>query len=483
MRTLRRRASLVLALLTASIAPVSASELLVMPYSCIIASGRPLLAPGPEQSHQIIGRREQRTFTACSPVNRDMCRTWTVHRFDLDCDGARVPWTAVVAAANHDRRTQRVWLDEGRLIVRMPPSWSFEEDDPCARRSRNFDAFGRMRRYCDDRRAMAPPVVAMPAGFAPMLGIDGYFVTAAPPSVSAAPPLPTAPPNASAPEPAPPPRVARSETPAQPLPEPAAPRTQEAAPKPTPPVPAPKVSAAPAPPPPKPAVRPAPPAEGDAIVPRVINRNDAVASVPAPQPAEKAPPQGAPETTGTITKSEPPRAAAEPEAAPETSSSPLALLMFSAISPATGVFAAFMVLTTALLVLFFMARRREHLQAAGRPQDVAAAPLYKPGSKPVPQASGAVTIRQPTPPSQPLRYTPPAMGSHIPRTRNEAMEILGMGVTPDANLAAMKKIVDGLRQSWHPDLARDDADRALRELRIKQINAAWDIIAGKRGEI
>ncbi len=483
MRTLRQRASFILALLTAGIAPASASELLVMPYSCIISGGRPLLAPGPEQSHQIIGRREQRTFTACSPVNRDMCRTWTVHRFDLDCDGARVPWTAVIAAANHDRRTQRVWFDEGRLIVRMPPSWSFEEDDPCARRSRNFDAFGRMRRYCDDRRAMAPPVVAMPAGFAPMLGIEGYFVTAAPPSVSAAPPLPTAPPSASAPEPAPPPKVARSETPAPPPPEPAAPRTQEAAPKPAPPAPAPKVSAAPAPPAPKPAVRPSPPAEGDAIVPRVINRNDAVATVPAPQPVEQAPPQRAPETTGTITKSEPPRAAAEPEAAPETSSSPLALLMFSAISPATGVFAAFMVLTTALLVLFFMARRREHLQAAGRPQDVAAAPLYRPRPQPAPQASGAVTVRQPSPPPQPLRYAPPAMGSHIPRTRNEAMEILGMGVTPDANLAAMKKIVDGLRQSWHPDLARDEADRALRELRTKQINAAWDIIAGKRGEI
>ncbi len=47
----------------------------------------------------------------------------------------------------------------------------------------------------------------------------------------------------------------------------------------------------------------------------------------------------------------------------------------------------------------------------------------------------------------------------------------------------MKKIVDGLRQSWHPDLARTEADRRLREVRMKQINAAWEILQGKRGDV
>ena len=55
-----------------------------------------------------------------------------------------------------------------------------------------------------------------------------------------------------------------------------------------------------------------------------------------------------------------------------------------------------------------------------------------------------------------------------------------MGVTPDANIAAIKKIVDGLRASWHPDHASGQDDRQMRELRMKQINAAWEIIAGKR---
>ena len=67
----------------------------------------------------------------------------------------------------------------------------------------------------------------------------------------------------------------------------------------------------------------------------------------------------------------------------------------------------------------------------------------------------------------------------MPRTRAEALEVLGMGIAPDVNETAIKKIIDGLRLSWHPDHARDPADRAMREQRIKQINAAWDIISGK----
>ena len=89
-------------------------------------------------------------------------------------------------------------------------------DDPCARQP-GFDdrfGFGRMRRYCADRRAMAPPpIVEMPAGFAPLLGIDGIFVKSSGPSTGPTPPLP--PPVASAP-PAPPPKVARSEPPQPP---------------------------------------------------------------------------------------------------------------------------------------------------------------------------------------------------------------------------------------------------------------------------
>jgi hypothetical protein len=75
---------------------------------------------------------------------------------------------------------------------------------------------------------------------------------------------------------------------------------------------------------------------------------------------------------------------------------------------------------------------------------------------------------------------PPALiGDAIPRTREEALRVLGIGVTPDVNEAAIKKIIDGLRISWHPDHASDAEDRKVRELRVRQINVAWDILANR----
>jgi hypothetical protein len=65
-----------------------------------------------------------------------------------------------------------------------------------------------------------------------------------------------------------------------------------------------------------------------------------------------------------------------------------------------------------------------------------------------------------------------------PASVGEAFEMLG--INPDASTTVVKKIVDGLRQSWHPDHAKDDADRQLREDRMKQINIAWDVISGRR---
>lgn len=64
-----------------------------------------------------------------------------------------------------------------------------------------------------------------------------------------------------------------------------------------------------------------------------------------------------------------------------------------------------------------------------------------------------------------------------PSTVFEAYRVLGLN--PDAPDAAVKKIVDALRMSWHPDHARDEADRRYREQRIKQVNAAWDLLKVK----
>ena len=71
-------------------------------------------------------------------------------------------------------------------------------------------------------------------------------------------------------------------------------------------------------------------------------------------------------------------------------------------------------------------------------------------------------------------------GREPPRDRHEAYELLG--VNADVSPKTLKKLVDALRACWHPDLAKDDADRVVREERMKRINIAWDILAEKRQE-
>ncbi|MEM1307384.1 MAG: hypothetical protein AAGG99_07660, partial [Pseudomonadota bacterium] len=68
----------------------------------------------------------------------------------------------------------------------------------------------------------------------------------------------------------------------------------------------------------------------------------------------------------------------------------------------------------------------------------------------------------------------------MPKDLGEAFEALGANATTSERI--LKKLVDALRATWHPDLAVDEDDRVAREERIKQINAAWDLIAGKRAE-
>ena len=66
----------------------------------------------------------------------------------------------------------------------------------------------------------------------------------------------------------------------------------------------------------------------------------------------------------------------------------------------------------------------------------------------------------------------------LPRTTSEAYDVLR--VNADVSEDVLKKIVDALRMSWHPDHARDEQDRKAREERMRQINVAWDIITSKR---
>jgi hypothetical protein len=253
-------------------AAARAGELLVMRFTCSVVGGQPVLTPGPQTGHRILGKRDQRKHQVCSPVNPEMCRQWIVHRFDLDCDGQRVSWVAVVAASNEG--TRRAWLLDGRLLLRMGPRWSLAPDDPCAQEQGSPGADerpiygGRLQRECAQRLALAPPpVVEMPFGYAPMLGIDAIFVTAKAP-----------PPGAKTQ----PPMVAGAPPPAEVLREPKAGEPKAKEPPPTPPVPqpAPKVASAPkaAPTPPSAAIE----KKAEAPPPKI-------AAPPSP-PKEAAPP-------------------------------------------------------------------------------------------------------------------------------------------------------------------------------------------------
>jgi hypothetical protein len=313
----------------------------------------------------------------------------------------------------------------------------------------------------------------MPAGFAPMLGIGGVFTPAAVTGGSAPTVMKTAP------------AVAARETTAVSGLEASGPVAEEKgaarSPVAAPPAPVPSSAANTAPSPP--------------VVPRIINRPDAGATQ-APTAVETVMPksslsrsQSPPQRSAAAeahTLAKPAETNPQDRAAEET---PNARLLFGAVKTSTATLAGILGLVALLLVTFAFVRMREG-RMRERTQLATVGPHFASASLATqwPLAEGAIWQRDrqrqvmtaPTVSSQ--GATSPVWADTIPRTRAEALQVLGMGISADGNVQAIKKIVDGLRLSWHPDRARDADDRQVRELRLKQINAAWEIIAGKRAE-
>jgi hypothetical protein len=485
----RIKAAALVAATTLLCTTVAAGELLVLPYACRVVGGEPVLTPSPDQGYRVIGRREERDFTECSPANPDMCRRWKLYRFDVDCGGQRVPWVSLSAAAD-THGGGRSWVEGGRMHLEMPPSWSLRPDDPCAREARYGWRAGGVGRYCAERRGMERADVEMPAGFAPMLELDAIFVAdkepAPAPQTIAAPvvaerPAPK-PIHAEAPAPA-----REAEEPAKP---PAAPPVAKSAPVPVPSEPA------------KPESTPSTPgaatetATGTPLAPTIINQPGSPSAKAAPEQVAVAPP----ETTAALadTKDSPAAIAErdtreEPHADPappaeDSKSKPIAVTLVDdltkSVSPALlGVGGVTML---GLLVLLFAYRRNQTEVGFTLARDIAAVSLDgRAGGQELVRAGRWLATNAPeggTPQSPtPQRGGPPAnWGDAIPQTREDALQVLGMGVAPEVSEAAVKKIVDGLRLSWHPDYATSPEDRELRELRMKQINAAWEIFTGRR---
>jgi len=471
-----------------------ADELLVMPYSCSVSGGEPVLIPSADKGYRIIGGREQREFTACSPADPTKCRNWTVHRFDVDCSGARVPWTSVVAAADGHRRA---WFEGGRLLVRMPWTWALPQGDPCARLSeldRRRPRLRRLVRRCGFRKARAPDsIVEMPQGFAPKFGIDAIFVAGAPPR---APSVSVADPAAAVPRVAP--EEVRIEMP--PLPPRLSLSQRRAATKDTPTDALPANAQAKAPAESRPAdVKAASVSAGSPASPTIINRRDSDAGdTPVRARTDLDPDETASLAAADVAtaKSDDGETLAMVQSAPaeneqttqasqnqsEASASGLVGYLRDPMTVAVSVLA----LLSAILIAGFVLMRRHDASQAGVATSRDIGSVWLDESRGRVEASSALiaTKENGARPerSAPARIPTPNWGDTVPQTRDDALRVLGIGVSYDANQTAIKKVVDGLRMSWHPDHAEGEDDRRVRELRLKQINVAWDIISEARAE-
>ena len=147
-----------------------------MPFACRVDGGRVLLSPAPMQSYPIVGAHDRRNFTACSPVRPRNCRKLDLHRFEIDCGGAKAGWLSVLAALAPwtDRPIQ---VRAGRMQVDMGPRYYGRASMPCVvpmpygprARFRPVGFYGPGLMVVPCPGGPAPrQFVSLPAGFAPV---------------------------------------------------------------------------------------------------------------------------------------------------------------------------------------------------------------------------------------------------------------------------------------------------------------------------
>jgi len=484
-----------------------AAERLHMPFDCRIDGGRVHMRPTPEQrTYAIIGPRKRQVFSTCSPVDPELCRSWSVHRFAFTCEGARVTWLDAAGAAALGQGWD-AWVEDGRFNMRMGRQWAVARPRPFAGRGwrrHSYPPPDGVEDFGPDGDRAAPRIVTLPPQFAPAMGIPLSFSSgadalaqepgAAPAAVAAHRPAPESPAAVAAHQPAP-------ESVSEPEPEPI-PDLPERAPL------KPSMRDTPKDAPAKVAVARDAPAKEDNdakdtradaratapqksanVTPTIINApRSAAPAAPAPAavtPKDAAEPAGASGTGGagspTAHPPETADAAAVKDATPESEPDPLETAALPAAAPpdrgtaavqlplAAGAAATALVLSS--LTAFGFWRWKRGRVRATLPADRDIANISLDGRTPAPALA--------------LDRAPPAAapdagpdGFPVPSTYAEALETLG--VSADATTAGIKKIVDGLRQSWHPDLARSEADRLYRERRLRQVNVAWDLVSRRR---
>lgn len=426
MRAFLKRSVLGLVISVALSGAAPAEERLVMPFTCQVNGGKVVLVPGQPQSYRIYGTREHRRFTTCSPARPDRCRSWTVHRFDLDCGGVRTSWPNVVAAmASWATPPGRSYRGLGpryggpRAYARPPLSPRY------ARPPRVAGPYARPRPY-GARPPALRQMVDLPSGFAPVPARVAHFEMV---------PVPSAPGPVA-------------QTQSVPLP----------VQKPTPPVPievaSAEPSAAPLPAQSSSSSDEAKPSQALATKPADIARSAKSDRLMLTKVAN----QG---TDHAVTSAIPKRQKSKPGFAWLY---PVGIAGFWLGALVLLVTAFFLSLRHAKGMNLTVPLRREPAEAGTLFGSTRSGPLDAPSSRPRETAS-------PRPPRT-------SHSEWLPSTLSEALEVLGAG--PETGTDMLKAMVKRLRRTWHPDHAAHEEDRQTRERRLKQINVAWDIIRGKR---
>jgi len=469
-----------LLLLAGATAPALADEQIVLPFDCTVVGGKVRARPSSDQAYRIYGAREQKRYRACSEQNPDRCRSFLVHRFTMACGPDRVAWPEFYAAISASTDGRAYFDRDGLLYYRVGARFASRDPDGTA--------------YPFPAPRPGGGVVQMPDGFAPLAGTEAIFtpldprvaeleshpratvggahdrrppqtqeapfqpvLTAKPPEsgASAAKPKPTAPDTAAK---APQPPAAR-QTDSKPL-------ETASTDKPASSASAAPASAAPA----ADAVKApqGPSASGSPAVPTILNN-------PAAKHVEEASAASKPAKDTVVAAAE----IASPRASGAAASDGTSVKGWGmseggvrlGLPPIVFAIAIAAATLGALLVIL---RRQAAAPVANVALRVPVEPVL-PGFGPQAPAetSGRALVLRATP-EAPAATGSVAPSSGMPSTRAEALALLGL--SSDASEAVIRKVAEALRQSWHPDVAADAADRAARTERLKQINVAVDIL-------
>ncbi len=465
-----------------------ARERLVMPFACDLEEGHIRLTPAEERSYAIVGKREVATVASCNQPRSSGCRRLMVHRFVISCGGAGLTWMRV-AAALRQATAEPAWIEQGRLNIVLPVRRAAAAHaPPCTERPTFALGGAQLQRRvaytgdCQERREDFEHVV-MPAGFAPVDELGARIEVA-----EAGASLPSG------------------------LDESKAASFR-------------RVSA-----------------EVDEPVVARADPDDIVAPIPGLEPYDAEIDETVAEDWVTVVRTE--RDYGAVSAADASPSPPWAwLLALMGLATAAGVFHMRASQSGGGVLLAFgpgLARIAEHIDHRWRTLRSRSAPesfinagaavkaMLRQTEEVVGQLKGGAPLREVLLSELKLvrqalknveavareqdeaddmaaarsaahyralvrelerirRIAESAAASlsgtrpsgSVPRTASEAYAVLG--VNPDVSEGVLKKIVDALRMSWHPDHARDDDDRMVREVRMRQINIAWELINGARG--